>query len=90
MQEKEIIDLAKKNASENGFEGEAADAFVSAFVENFKKGYAEGMAEERAKAEKEKLAEKIEMVKRMLAKGLDISDIADFTGLSVDEIKAIE
>ena len=47
------------------------------------------LANQRAKAEAEKHAEKIEAAKRMLAKGLDISDIADFTGLSIKEIQSL-
>ena len=38
----------------------------------------QGRAEEREKA-----------AKKMLAKGLDISDIADFTGLSIKEIQLL-
>ena len=56
----------------------------------------QGRAEEREKAEK-KLAEerakakadKIEAAKKMRAKGLNIPDIADFTGLSIEEIQSL-
>ena len=59
-------------------------------------GEARGRAEERAKAEAEKKelaekakAEKKESARKMLSKGLEIQDIADFTGLSVEEIEAL-
>ena len=79
MKEKEIIDLAKKRASENGFEGEAADAFVSAFVENFKKGYAEG--EKKAK---------IETARSLLSMGLTVEQIAQATKSSITEIEKLK
>ena len=79
MQEKEIIDLAKKEASENGFEGEAADAFVYAFVENFKNGYAEGS---RNKA--------IETAKNFLAMGLSVEQVAQGTVLSIEGVNKLK
>ena len=79
MQGKEIIDLAKRKASENGFEGEAADAFVSAFVENFKKGYAEG--EKKAK---------IETARSLLSMGLTVEQIAQGTGLSIEDVEKLK
>ena len=79
MQGKEIIDLAKRKASENGFEGEAADAFVSVFVENFKKGYAEG--EKKAK---------IETARSLLSMGLTVEQIAQGTGLSIEDVEKLK
>lgn len=43
-------------------------------------------AEERAKAN----AEKRESVKKMLLKGLDVSDIADIIGIPIEEINEIK
>lgn len=74
--DKQAITLAYKYAEKYGYEGEVAEVFVSAFVEDFEKG-------EKIGIEKNK----IEMAKKMLSKGLDISDIAEFTGLSISEIK---
>ena len=45
-------------------------------------GIEKGKAEERAKAH----AAKIETAKRMLKRGLSIEDVADFSGLSIDEV----
>ena len=53
--------------------------------EGEKIGIEKGKAEERAKAK----AEKIESAKKMLSKGLEIQDIADFTGLSLAEIESL-
>ena len=47
------------------------------------------LAEERAKAEQEKYAEKIETAKKMLSKGLGVSDVCEFTGLSIKEIQSL-
>ena len=58
--------------------------------EGEKIGIEKGKAEERAKAEAEKKAEKIESAKKMLSKGLEIQDIADFTGLSLAEIESLK
>ena len=66
----------------------------------FKEGLAQGRAEERAKAEKEKeelkkQAEKREMemkllsARKMLVKGLSVQDVADFTGLPLEEVEAL-
>ncbi len=48
-------------------------------------GEAKGRTEERAKAH----SEKIKTAEKMLSKGLNISDISDFTGLSVEEIQSL-
>lgn len=76
-----VLALAKKHASEHGFEGEASKAFIEAFIENFDKG----RAEERAKA----YLEKIERVKQMLTDGMSVDLIAKYSGLSVEEIKSL-
>ena len=52
----------------------------------YKEGLEKGRAEERAKAE----AEKKESARKMLSKDLAIQDIADFTGLSIEEIEALK
>ena len=51
----------------------------------YKEGLEAGRAEERAKSH----SGKIETAKKMLSKGLDISDICEFTGLSVKEIQSL-
>lgn len=43
------------------------------------------VAEEQEKAKKEK----VESARKMISKGLDVSDIADFTGLSIEEIQKL-
>ena len=57
--------------------------------EGEKIGIEKGRAEERAKAEQEKYAEKIETAKKMLSKGLGVSDVCEFTGLSIKEIQSL-
>ena len=60
------------------------------YKEGLEEGEKIGAQKERAKAEAEKKAEKIESAKKMLSKGLEIQDIADFTGLSLAEIEALK
>ena len=66
-------------------------------AEGIAKGIAQGRAEERAKAEKELAkqkakadAEKVEMAQKMLADGLPIEIISRYSGLSLDEIRALK
>ena len=66
-------------------------------AEGIEKGIAQGRAEERAKAEKELAkqkakadAEKVEMAQKMLADGLPIEIISRYSGLSLDEIRALK
>ena len=42
-----------------------------------------------AKAEEEKKQLQVKSAKKMLSKGLDISDVADFTGLSIEEVEKL-
>ena len=70
-----------------------ADAKIEGIEKGEKIGIEKGKAEERAKADKElaeerakAYAEKIDTAKRMLKRGLEIEDIAEFSGLSIDEI----
>ena len=60
----------------------AARDYASAIADAKIEGIEKGRAEERAKA----YAEKIETAKKMLKRGLEIEDIAEFSGLSIDEI----
>ena len=77
-------------AVEQGRAEERAKAEKELSEERAKAAKAEKDFTERlAKAEAEKHAEKIEAAKRMLAKCLNISDIADFTGLPIDEIQSL-
>ena len=51
------------------------------------KGLAEGLAEGRAEGRAEGLAEaKLEDAQKMKSKGYPIADIAEITGLSIEEI----
>jgi len=50
----------------------------------------EGKREERAKAEAEKLLEKEQMAKKMLANGFDTKLIADIIGLSIADIEKLK
>ena len=49
-------------------------------------GVAEGMAKGKAEGRKEGL---FEVAKKLLSKGVSISDVVDFTGLSEAEIEAL-
>lgn len=60
------------------------------YKEGLEEGEKIGAQKERAKAEAEKKAEKIESARKMLSKGLEIQDIADFTGLSLAEIEILK
>ena len=55
-------------------------------IEGEKIGIEKGRAAERAKA----AAEKIEMARKMVAKGVSAEDITEFTGLSVEEINQLK
>jgi len=50
------------------------------------KARAEGVAEGKAEGRKEGL---FEVAKKMLSKGLSVSDVVDFTGLTETEIEAL-
>ena len=51
-----------------------------------KKGHAEGLAEGRAEGRAE---EKLENARRMKSKGYPLDDIADITGLTIEEIEKL-
>ncbi|MBR1734224.1 MAG: hypothetical protein IJ730_02065, partial [Alphaproteobacteria bacterium] len=56
----------------------------------FKKGKAEGEKIGIEKGKAEGANEKaVEVAKKMLRKGIDVDDIADISGLSVEEIKKL-
>ena len=55
-------------------------------AEGMAKGKAEGRAEGRSEGRKEGM---LEVAKKMLSKGVSISDVVDFTGLSKAEIEAL-
>lgn len=54
--------------------------------EGYKHGREDGIAEGEAKGEKNK---SIEIAKNLLTKQMDIKDIADVTGLSIEEIEKL-
>ncbi len=55
-------------------------------AEGMAKGKAEGRAEGRDEGRKEGL---LEVAKKMLSKGVSISDVVDFTGLTESEVVAL-
>ena len=55
-------------------------------AEGVAEGMAKGKAEGRAEGRKEGL---FEVAKKMLSKGVSISDVVDFTGLTETEIEAL-
>jgi predicted transposase/invertase (TIGR01784 family) len=63
---------------------------ASAKREGKAEGRIEGLAEGKAEGRVEGLAEgKAEAARRMLARNMDISLVADITGLSEDEVRAL-
>ena len=76
-------------------ENERISEQVTALEEGIKKGKAAGLIEgekigiEKGRAEGEH-KKAIETAKKMIAKGLSIEDIAEFTGLSVEEINQLQ
>ena len=53
-------------------------------------GYREGIQEATVKMEKKMKEEKTKMVKKMKEKNIEINTIAELTGLTVEQVKAIE
>ncbi len=62
--------------------GEAYDKEWALKDEAFRDGISEGIEQQRNK-------EKIDMAKKMLSKGIDIKDISEITGLSMEEINKL-
>ena len=68
----------------------AAEAYAKGFAEGFAKGFAEGLAEAHAEGYAKGIKEnQIEMAKKMLNMGMSIDLIAEISGLSKEEIKAL-
>ena len=87
--------VAAETAYAEGRAEGKAEGRVEGKAEGKAEGRAEGKAEGRAEGKAEGLQEgakqkAIETAKKMLAKGLDISDIANFTELSIVEIEALD
>ena len=66
--------MAKQYATEHGYEGSVAEAFIGVFIKNFEKG--------------EKDA-RTEVAKNALALGLSIEQVSKISGLSVEEISKL-
>ena len=77
----QLLEYTRYDLKEEEIETRISDATVA--------GITIGRAEERAKAEKEKLAEKIEMVKKMISDGLPTEVVSKYSGLSIKEIEAL-
>ena len=93
---KEVFEAAKADPKKRRLMKEREDA-VRNYAAAMSQAREEGREEERAKAEVEKkelaekaYREKIESAKKMLSKGLDLSDIAEISGLSIEEIKSLK
>ena len=56
---------------------------------SYKEGMEKGMAEGRAEATAKAMQEKSEAVRKMKAKNYPLEDIAEITGLSVEDIEAL-
>ena len=83
-----MIDTAKNEGLAEG----RAEGRAEGLAEGEAKGRAEGLVEGEAKGRAEGLAEgakqqAVETARKMKAKGLDFETIADFTGLSAEELK---
>ncbi len=90
MYVQDVIEEEKEIARETGLaegrEKGLAEGREKGLAEGREKGLAEGRAEGLAKGEKNKAEE---TAKKMLEKKYDLQDIADITGLSIEEIKKI-
>ena len=81
-----VLNTAKMKAEEEGRAIGLAEGREKGLAEGREKGLIEG----REKGRSEGIVEaKKENARKMLAKGYDIDDISDITGLSVEEIKSL-
>ena len=91
----EIAEVASLNKEERQLYDESLRQFRDTiivmegqYLEGEKKGRAEGIAEGEKRGRAEGRAEAlIQMVKKMKAKGMAESEIAEMTGLSLDDIR---
>ena len=68
------------------YEWKIYNDYLNTFNSAEKKGHAEGLAEGRAEGRAE---EKLENARRMKSKGYPLDDIADITGLTIEEIEKL-
>jgi len=81
--DKNINLLFEKHSIEDGVEQQHfSSAYREGFVEGFRKGYAQGL--------QKSFEETKNMLRKMHAKGMDIEEIIELTGLTVEEIRGLK
>ena len=78
--------MSKEERAQYDYEWKIYNDYLNTFNSPEKKGHAEGLAEGRAEGRAE---EKLENARRMKSKGYPLDDIADITGLTIEEINAL-
>ena len=83
-----ILHTAKEEAERIGLEKGLVEGLEKGLAEGLEKGLAEGREKGLAEGRAEGRAEaQLEMARKMLAAGMSVEQIAEFTGLSVEELQ---
>ena len=78
-----ILHTAKEEAERIGLEKGLVEGLEKGLAEGREKGLAEGRAEGRVEA-------LLEMARKMLAAGMPVEQIAELTGLTVEQLQEIQ
>ena len=78
--------MSKEERAQYDYEWKIYNDYLNTVNSAEKKGHAEGLAEGRAEGRAE---EKLENARRMKSKGNPLDDIADITGLTIEEIEKL-
>ena len=78
--------MSKEERAQYDYEWKIYNDYLNTVNSAEKKGHAEGLAEGRAEGRAE---EKLENARRMKSKGYPLDDIADITGLTIEEIEKL-
>ena len=78
--------MSKEERAQYDYEWKIYNDYLNTFNSAEKKGHAEGHAEGLAEGRAE---EKLENARRMKSKGYPLDDIADITGLTIEEIEKL-
>lgn len=78
--------MSREERAQYDYEWKIYNDYLNTFNSAEKKGHAEGHAEGLAEGRAE---EKLENARRMKSKGYPLDDIADITGLTIEEIEKL-
>ena len=78
--------MSKEERAQYDYEWKIYNDYLNTVNSAEKKGHAEGLAEGRAEG---RVEEKLENARRMKSKGYPLDDIADITGLTIEEIEKL-